>query len=115
MEGIYKIIKGKKYYKFFLGDYHELIDALIENEVKNLSYDNNKKTLYFTMKENYTLNELALTKTMRIGNELNYFFEGVCLDSLIRDIVKTMKNYTQNLIEKNVDEIMIRLGPKEIN
>lgn len=109
MEGIYKKIKGKKYYKFFLGDYNELIDALIENEVKNLSYDNDKRTLYFTMKEKYTLNKLSLTKTMRIGNELNYFFEGVYLDSLISDIVSKMKNYTQNLIEKNVDEIMIRI------
>lgn len=109
MEGIYKIIKGKKYYKFFLGDYHELINAIIENEVKDLSYDSNKNTLYFTMKENYALNELRLTKTMRSGNEVNYFFEGAYLDSLIRDIVKTMKNYTQNLIEKNVDEIMIRI------
>lgn len=109
MEGIYKIIKGKKYYKFFLGDYCELIDALIENEVKNISYNNNKRTLYFTMKDNYTLNTLRLTKTMRIGNELNYFFEGVYLDSLIEDIIKKMKNYIQNLIEKNIDEIMIRI------
>lgn len=113
MEGIYKKINGKKYYKFFLGDYHELINALIENEVKDISYDSNKKTLYFKMKDNYTLNELALSKTMRIGTELNYFFEGVYLDSLIRDIVETMKNYTQNLIEKNVDEIMIRLGQRK--
>lgn len=109
MEGIYKKINGKKYYKFFLGDYYELIDAFIENEVKNISYNNNKRTLYFTMKDNYMLNALRLTKTMRIGNELNYFFEGVYLDSLIEDIVEKMKNYIQNLIEKNVDEIMIRI------
>lgn len=109
MEGIYKKINGKKYYKFFLGDYYELIDAFIENEVKNISYNDNQKTLYFTMKDNYTLNNLRLTKTMRIGNELNYFLEGVYLDSLIEDIVEKMKNYTQNLIEKHVDEIMIRI------
>lgn len=109
MEGIYKIINGKKYYKFFLGDTFELIDAFIENEVKNISYDNNKKTLYFTMKDNYTLNGMRLSKTMRTGNLTNYFLEGVYLDEIIKEIIKKMKNYTQNLIEKNVNEIMIRI------
>lgn len=114
MDNIYKIYKGQKYYKFFLGDMFELIDAFIENEVKNISYNNDKRTLYFTMKANYTLNNLQLTKTMRIGNLTNYFLEGVYLDELIKEIIKKMKNYTRNLIENNVDEIMIRLGQKEI-
>lgn len=109
MDNIYIVKNGKKYYKFFLGDMHELIDAFIENEVKNISYDNDKRTLYFTTKDNYTLNNLLLTKTMRIGNLTNYFLEGVYLDEIIKEIIKKMKNYTQNLVEKNVDEIMIRL------